>query len=318
MLSNTKVYTVYKMDVHSNIVELLRKKAREPKKQSFVQDSVKVRELVEDSVSISSISKSIKSPMEAPQEHLIYSQEEIDEDTLPTYPVFFEKTIDPSTIPQSIQASTEDIPEIDKVDVLYVFLVYQNEQYVHLVHHDGNHYTFPVVATESSPSEVESLAKQYNAEPKWSPTLNSAYLLIHNVNTRKLYLKSTVIQQKEIEGVSVHPSVWGFYGMYPEHVPRAMVYSMVKIEDDTNLRGDLIPLFEKYPLYVMEEDAKRFMIEGTPETHTLQEIGYMEYSVSLENKIEEFIKEYNTIQYLCIRLNVQNKVLPLWIQTNQL
>lgn len=309
------------MDVHSNIVELLRKKAREPRKKSFVQDSVKVRELVEDSVSISSISKSIKSPMEAPQEHLIYSQEEIDEDTLPTYPVFFEKTIDPSTRPESIQSS-EDIPYIDKVDVLYVFLVYQNEQYVHLVHHGGvdnkDAYTFPVVATESSPSEVESLAKQYNAEPKWLPTLNSAYLLVNNVNTKKKYLKSTVIQQKEIEGIPVHPSVWAFYGVYSEHVPRTMMYSMVKIEDDTNLRGELIPLFEKYPLYVMEEDAKRFGIEGTPEIHTLQEIGYMEYSVSLEKNIEEFIKEYNTIHYLCIRLNIQNKVLPLWIQTNQM
>lgn len=310
------------MDVHSNIVDLLRKKARQPRKESFVQASVKVKELVEDSVSVSSISKSIKSPMEAPQEHLIYSQETIDEDTLPTYPVFFEKkaTLDEITSPESIQTSTEDIPDIDKVDVLYVFLVYQNEQYVHLVHvgSDQDTYTFPVIARDSSPNDVETIAKQYNAEPKWSPSLNSVYLLINNVDTKKTYLKSTVIQQKEIEGVPVHPSVWGFYGLYPEHVPRTMMYSMIKIEDDTNLRGELIPLFEKYPLYVMEEDAKRFTIEGTTEIHALQEIGYMEYSVSLEKNMEDFIKEYNTIQYLCIRLNIKNKVLPLWIQTDNL
>lgn len=300
------------MEVHSNILELLRKKAREPKKASFIQQSILVKDLVEDS--IPSISKSLTSPMEAPQEHLVYSKEIVDEDTLPTYPEFIEKaTLTQITSPkQDTPKKSIDIDEIDKVDVSYVFLVYQSEQYVHLVKQEQ--YVFPVIAKDSSPSEVETIAKQYNAEIKWEPQLNSVYLVVEKDGK---YLKSSVIQQKEIEGVPVHPSVWGFYGLYPEYIPSSFLYSMIQVEERF-LRGELVDLADQYPMYVMEEDAKRFSMTGSREEIHIKQVGYIEYGVSLEKKIENFIKEYNTIQYLCIRLKVENRILPVWISVNKL
>jgi len=301
------------MDVHSNIIELLKKKAKEPKKASFVQGSVLVKELVDDS--ISSISKSLTSPMEAPQENLIYSMEAVEEDTLSTYPASFEKkaTIEKITSPavSPSKKETSELDEIDKIDVEYVFLVYQSEQTVHLIKEQN--YVFPLIAKDSSPEEVEELAKQYHADIKWVPELNSVYLVMEREGT---YLKSMIIQQKEIEGISVHPSVWGFYGFHPEYIPPYFMYSMIQV-DEKVLRGELLNITEKYQMYVMEEDAKRFSIEGTPEVIQIYQIGYMDYGVPLEKKIENFIKEYNTIHYLCIRLKVGNRYLPLWISVDK-
>lgn len=296
------------MEVHSNIVALLKQKIHEPKEKTPMLETVHARELVDDS--ISSVSKSVLSPMEAPQEHLVYSREAVEEDTLPTYPAFLKKTLSNTQPTKPASLASLDIPDIDKVDVSNVFLVNQSTQHVHLVHQDG-FYLFPVLAQDATPEEAEKLSKKHNGVIHWEPNLHSAYIVVEKEHGT--YLKSTVIQQKTIGTVPVHPSVWGFYGLYPEYIPTTFVYSMVRLEDDTYMRGDLTELMEQYPMYVLEEDARRFEIDGTREARDMREVGYLEYGMSLERKIDNFIKEFNTIQYLCIRLPVKHRILPIWI-----
>lgn len=313
------------MNVFSNITEILRQKMKEPPKQTPFMKSIEIKELVDDAQHEvpDTFVKTLKTPVEAPEPNLIAVDEtEEQEDDLPSLASL--SSLDtPKKTSGSPQPSEQSslTPDIDLIQVKYVHLVHQSKYHALLVKQKGT-YTFPILAIDQSPDEVQQLASKHSAQPIFEPLLDSAYLVVNvdtlptNLENIKSILKSTIIQMKEYDGMSIHPSVWGFYGLYPAMLEIKMKYAMRRIEE-----SDKIPAYiqDEYEVYLMEEDAKRMKIDGKPIEYSIGTVGYIDDDgIRLKNKIDNFIKEYNTVDTLCVRTQVAGSYLSIWIPATTL
>ena len=307
------------LNVFSNITDILREKANEPKQKTPYMKSVELNELVENirHQDTKTVLTSLRTPVEAPEKDLIYvRRDDEDEDTLPSLASLSSldnSTTQPSSV--AIHPPSITVDDIDAIQVRFVHLVYQTDDEAYLIKQDGE-YTFPIVGLNQSAEEVQALAEKYSATIIAEPQLDSAYLLTNTpISNTKPILKTDIIQRKQYENIRIHPSVWGFYGLYPEYLSDDALYHMRRITDATQLPARLI---DNYPVYIMEEDAERFQIEGEPTQYRLGIVGYIDDSMAIDKKIDDFIKEYNNINSLCIRVKIGHRVIPLWIPTTNI
>lgn len=333
------------MNVHSRIVSILQEKAREEKEVLPQSESINMRELVHDTPT-PTVVKSLRVPVEAPEPNLAYSapiQDDMDDD-LPMYsmkPSLSNKATrapdqeeDAEDVEHTDIHISQSIHGVDEVDVLYVFHVHHTTHQVQLEKSaDADMYTFPLLAKNAPAQQVKQLASDLQGTPIWEPHLKSAYILTEgnasSSSSSSMYEKTDTIQTKSIDGIPVHPSVWGFFGLYPEYA-QTNVYSMLLVEDvldilDYLIIHQLLESLAPYSMYVMKSDMMRFAQETQEAGDTMSiasypshalpitSIGYLDVSENVMDKIEEFLKEYNTTTVLCLRVFIQNRVLPLWI-----
>lgn len=201
-------------------------------------------------------------------------------------------------------------------EVDYVQLILMTKDRVVLIKQD-NQWVFPIVETElPSDTRYNEIVQQYsieNARKINEPILRSLFIV--GDTKREGILKSDIIQRHKYKDY-IHPSVWGFFTLYPEYLGGDMLYSVRRIHNIKGVETELLKyLIEEYDAFVLQDDVERFNVEGQDTEVRLGKVGYIDSNKDVEvldNVIKDFIKQYNKVNHLCIRIPGK-QVVPIWI-----
>lgn len=319
------------MNIFSNNLDILRKKVNETKKQTPLMKTVNIKQLVEntpltvkkDSPILNELGtndelniKSTSMPNPNPNPTLDSNDEFIQPDTSNSNSKSTQHTFEPD---ETVKVdSTHSL----QFDVSYLHLVLIDKHTATLV--KQNHmYTFPIIGysipTTKQYKEIINHHQLTNPTMIVEPALHSAYI-VDESSSYKGELKSDIVQRHRVGSYKVHPSVWGFFNLYPEYFGTDVVYRMRQLTNhpDYSIPMILRELVDQHSAFIMEDDAIRFNLDNE---HVVERqlgiVGYIEPSFmfrSLQKKMNRFIKQYNTIQHLCIRIRIKTQILPVWIQ----
>ena len=215
------------------------------------------------------------------------------------------------------ESFVSEIPhdEDTSFEVDYVQLVLMTKDRVVLTL-QNNKWVFPIVDKElPSDKRYHEIVEQYSIEnPRKinEPLLRSLFIV--GDTDRDGILKSDIIQRHKYKE-KIHPSVWGFFTLYPEYLGKDMLYSVRRINSMEGVEPKLLNYLIEYDAFVLQDDAERFHVEGQDIERRLGEVGYLNADKNVEildNEITDFIKQYNKVNHLCIRIQGE-KVIPIWI-----